>query len=124
IHVWKSAKSFAEPWRDGMRGRIRGAAALGCAALVVAAGLTTAAVARAADTPNTVAPAADELLSRNKPVTASSASSCCVAKNAVDGKTSTRWASTAAKDPSWIYVDLGAVYQISRVQLTWDKSCA
>lgn len=107
-----------------MRRRIRGAAALACAALVAAAGLTTAAVARAGDTPNTVAPAADALLSRNKPVTASSASSCCVAKNAVDGSTSTRWASTAGKDPSWIYVDLGAVYQISRVQLTWDKSCA
>src|SRR5207244_13059942 len=52
------------------------------------------------------------------------ASSCCAAKNAVDGKATTRWASTAGKDPSWIYVDLGATAQVHRVRLQWDKSCA
>ena len=70
------------------------------------------------------APAAEQLLSRNKPVTASSSGSCCAAKNAVDGSTTTRWASTANVDPSWIYVDLGATAHITHVRLTWDKSCA
>ncbi|TML25311.1 MAG: discoidin domain-containing protein, partial [Actinobacteria bacterium] len=70
------------------------------------------------------APAAEQLLSRNKPVTASSSGSCCAATNAVDGSTTTRWASTANVDPSWIYVDLGATAHITHVRLTWDKSCA
>jgi hypothetical protein len=70
------------------------------------------------------APNAEQLLSRNKPVTASSQASCCAAKNAVDGSTATRWASTAAKDPSWIYVNLGSSFHITHVKLTWDLSCA
>ncbi len=101
-----------------MRWRSRGVAVLASAAVVVATGLT-AAIANAA-----IEPAADVLLSRNQPVTASSSGSCCAAKNAVDGKATTRWASAAGKDPSWIYVDLGAVAQIHRVRLQWDKSCA
>jgi hypothetical protein len=122
--MYANLRKALQTLEDAMSGRIRGAAALACTALVVAAGLTTAAVASAADTRGTAAPAADTLLSRNQPVTASSASSCCAATNAVDGSASTRWASTAAKDPSWIYVDLGAVAQVSRVRLQWDKSCA
>src|SRR5215510_10686754 len=104
-----------------MRSRIRGIAVLSCVAVIVAGGLATAVVANAA---GTVTPAADPLLSRNKPVTASSHGGCCPAKNAVDGKTTTRWASAAGKDPQWIYVDLGATFQISQVRLTWDLSCA
>jgi glucose/arabinose dehydrogenase len=69
-------------------------------------------------------PAADTLLSLNKPATASSAGGCCAAKNAVDGSTSTRWASASNVDPSWIYVDLGATYNIDRIELDWDASCA
>ncbi|HEY4021870.1 MAG TPA: discoidin domain-containing protein, partial [Pseudonocardiaceae bacterium] len=69
-------------------------------------------------------PAADSLLSLNKLVTASSAAGCCAAANAVDGNTSTRWASTANVDPSWIYVDLGAMYNVDRIELDWDASCA
>ena len=68
--------------------------------------------------------AADTLLSLNKPATASSAGGCCPAKNVDDGDTSTRWASAANIDPSWIYLDLGATYAVHRVQLTWDASCA
>lgn len=70
------------------------------------------------------AAAADTLLSRNKPVTASSSGGCCPPANAVDGSTSTRWASASNVDPSWIYVDLGATFSVHRVQLTWDLSCA
>jgi len=102
-----------------MNGRIRGLAVLTGAAVVLAAGLTTVAIANAG-----VTPAADVLLSQGKPVTTSSNGGCCPAGNAVDGKSTTRWASSANKDPSWIYVDLGAVATISRVRLQWDKSCA
>jgi glucose/arabinose dehydrogenase len=73
---------------------------------------------------NSAQPAADSLLSLNKPVTASSSGSCCPAKNAVDGSTSTRWASASNVDPSWIYVDLGATFTIDRIELDWDASCA
>ena len=69
-------------------------------------------------------PAADALLSLNKPVTASSAGGCCAATNAVDGSSTTRWASASNVDPSWIYVDLGATYNIDRIELDWDASCA
>ena len=89
-------------------------------AVVVAAALAvlTGAVAAAAS------PAADTLLSQGKPVVASSSGGCCQPANAVDGNTTTRWASAANIDPSWIYVDLGASYTVHRVQLTWDASCA
>src|SRR5205823_6773506 len=102
-----------------MSRRRRGVALLAGATVVLAVGLT-AAVASAAS----IAPAADVLLSRNQPVTVSSSGSCCAPKNAVDGNSATRWASAAGKDPSWIYVDLGAVAQVHRIRLQWDKSCA
>src|SRR5947209_9585466 len=100
-----------------MRGRIKGLAVVSSAALLLAGGVTTAVVANAATAP--------VLLSRGKPVTASSTGGTqFAAKNAVDGNSATRWASAAGKDPSWIYVDLGAVAQVHRVRLQWDKSCA
>src|SRR6266511_2505859 len=105
-----------------MRARVQGVAILACTAVVATAGFT-AAVASAADSQG-AAPAAVVLLSRNRPVTASSAGGCCAPRNAVDGKSTTRWASTAGKDPQWIYVDLGAVAMVSRARLQWDRSCA
>lgn len=54
-------------------------------------------------------------LARNKPVVASSGES---AENAVDGNYHTSW-SSAKNDDEWIYVDLGKVQQISRVNLLW-----
>jgi glucose/arabinose dehydrogenase len=86
------------------------------------AALPAAAAAPAAKAAAT--PAADPLLSLNKPVTASSSGSCCGASNAVDGNSATRWASASGADPQWIYVDLGATAHISRVRLQWDLSCA
>src|SRR5579884_3727512 len=72
--------------------------------------------------------AAGVLLSQNHPVTASSVggstTGCCAAANAVDGSTSTRWASAPDIDPSWIYVDLGTAAQITEIKLIWDLSCA
>jgi glucose/arabinose dehydrogenase len=108
-----------------MRVRSRGLVVLVCAA-TVAAGVLNASIANAAGTTDQapVAPMADELLSRNKPVTASSSGGCCAPKNAVDGNAGTRWASAAGVDPSWIHVDLGVTANISRVRLQWDASCA
>jgi hypothetical protein len=45
------------------------------------------------------------------------------APNAVDGSTLTRW-SSAYSDPQWISVDLGAVYTINRVILSWETAYA
>ena len=105
-----------------MRVRSRGLVVLVCAATVGAGVLGTSMANAAGATPR--APLADELLSRNKPVTASSSGGCCAPKNAVDGNSGTRWASAAGVDPSWIYVDLGTTANISRVRLQWDASCA
>jgi len=72
-----------------------------------------------------VADAAPVLLSQNKPVKVSTTGGDAYAgSNAVDGKTSTRWASQKNIDPGWIYVDLGATAAVSEVKLTWDLSCA
>ncbi|MFL6072820.1 MAG: PQQ-dependent sugar dehydrogenase [Mycobacteriales bacterium] len=101
-----------------MKLRTKGLAGLAAAAAVALA-IAGVGLAR-----GSVSPAADSLLSQGKPVVASSAGGCCPASNAVDGDTSTRWASAANVDPSWIYVDLGATFSIHRVQLTWDASCA
>jgi uncharacterized protein YjdB len=40
---------------------------------------------------------------------------------AVDGNLGTRWSSCAA-DPQWIYVDLGANYNITRVKISWEAA--
>ncbi|TCO57230.1 PQQ-dependent sugar dehydrogenase [Actinocrispum wychmicini] len=89
---------------------------------VVASGVVAVALAFV------VAPAvsaAPVLLSQNKPVQVSSTGGDGFAgPNAVDGKTSTRWASQKNIDPAWIYVDLGGVSAVSEVKLTWDLSCA
>ncbi|GIJ46843.1 hypothetical protein Val02_37290 [Virgisporangium aliadipatigenens] len=72
------------------------------------------------------AQAADEaLLSQGRPATASSLEGTAfAAANAVDGDTATRWASAEGVDPQWIQVDLGAVAQVSRVQLSWEAAYA
>src|SRR5688572_23507105 len=41
---------------------------------------------------------------------------------AVDGNMGTRWASAQGVDPQWIYVDLGAAAQVSRVVLRWEAA--
>jgi hypothetical protein len=38
---------------------------------------------------------------------------------AVDGNATSRWSSAFA-DPQWIYVDLAASYNVSRVKITWE----
>ncbi|MBM6404603.1 DUF1996 domain-containing protein, partial [Phycicoccus sp. CSK15P-2] len=71
-----------------------------------------------------VAGAADGLLSRDRPVTASSTeSSAFPASNAVDGNTGTRWSSEFS-DPQWLQVDLGATATVSSVVLDWETAYA
>jgi alpha-D-ribose 1-methylphosphonate 5-triphosphate synthase subunit PhnH len=65
-----------------------------------------------------------ENIAKGKPVTASSVESTQVPiANAVDDSATTRWASVWS-DPQWIAVDLGAVYQIAKVELLWEAAYA
>ncbi|WP_333486856.1 cellulase family glycosylhydrolase [Nonomuraea corallina] len=71
------------------------------------------------------ATAADPLVSQGKPVTASSIEAAGLEPDkAVDGSTSTRWASAEGVDPQWIQVDLGSAHTVSRVRLTWEVAYA
>ncbi len=66
--------------------------------------------------------AAGTLLSQNQPATASSIENGGTpAADAVDGNTTTRW-SSAASDPQWLEVDLGASASISQVILQWETA--
>ncbi|MGC8823759.1 MAG: cellulase family glycosylhydrolase [Bacteroidales bacterium] len=59
-------------------------------------------------------------LALNKPITVSSTESAALPGSAaVDGNMGTRWSSVYS-DPQWIYVDLGANYNISQVKITWE----
>jgi len=61
----------------------------------------------------------------NKPAYASSTSgSAYIAQNAFDGDPSTRWSSEGGVDPEYIYVDLGARYDLCRVVLNWETALA
>jgi hypothetical protein len=58
----------------------------------------------------------------NRPVTVSSTENAThVSSRAVDGNGTTRW-SSAYSDPQWIYVDLGATYNVNRVKITWEAA--
>ena len=75
--------------------------------------------------PPTVTPVSG-LLSRNKPAFASTIEGTGYeASKAVDGNTSTRWASQdPATGTEWIYVDLQASATINRVVLNWEAAYA
>jgi hypothetical protein len=61
-------------------------------------------------------------LALNQPVTVSSVENPGYpGSNAVDGNAATRW-SSAFSDPQWIYVDLGATYNVSEVILNWENA--
>lgn len=69
------------------------------------------------------ADAADVLLSRNKPATASSVEGSSYGpEKAVDGSATTRWSSAEGSDPQWIRIDLGIATAISRVKLVWEAA--
>jgi beta-glucanase (GH16 family) len=61
-------------------------------------------------------------LALNKAVTVSTTENAGTpGSSAVDGDAGTRWSSAAA-DPQWIYVDLGATYSVNRVKITWETA--
>lgn len=64
-------------------------------------------------------------LAKGKTAVASSieTSTTYVANNVTDGNYSTRW-SSAYSDPQWVYVDLGANYDINEVKITWETAYA
>ncbi|PRH76353.1 coagulation factor 5/8 type domain-containing protein [Streptomyces solincola] len=64
------------------------------------------------------------LLSQGRPATASSQEHAwSTAAAAVDGDAGTRWSSAAA-DPQWLQVDLGASASVERVVLRWETAYA
>ena len=67
-------------------------------------------------------------MAAGKPVTASSEEGTNIAKHVTDPKTyedyvNAHWDS-AASDPQWICVDLGAATEINRVILKWNAAAA
>lgn len=72
------------------------------AALLASAGISNAALI-------------DQNLALNKPVNASNGT----ATAAVDGNPGSRW-ETTWEDNQWIYVDLGAVYNLDHLRLLWE----
>jgi len=61
-------------------------------------------------------------LALNKPTTTSSVEAPGLeGGKAVDGSGATRWAS-AYSDAQWIFVDLGATYNVNRVKITWEAA--
>ncbi|HEY8918730.1 MAG TPA: discoidin domain-containing protein [Chitinophaga sp.] len=66
-------------------------------------------------------------LASGKPATASTTeantTTSVAASNVTDGSYGTRWSSTFA-DSQWVSVDLGAVYDINRVKITWEAAYA
>ncbi|MFC7592737.1 discoidin domain-containing protein [Nonomuraea antimicrobica] len=74
----------------------------------------------------------ERLLSYNKPGVASTSQhdvNCweCTPARAFDLDPASRWATSSTTgwvDPGWIYVDLGATAQISKVVLQWDPAYA
>ncbi|MGG1877451.1 discoidin domain-containing protein [Paenibacillus cisolokensis] len=64
----------------------------------------------------------DPILSLHRPVYASSSLGGNTPDLAVDGNPNTRWESVWQKDPQWIYVDLGASANISKVTVNWENA--
>jgi hypothetical protein len=91
-------------------------------------GLTAAAALAASTTvilAYTAGAATESLVSQGRPATSSSVETSALGPaNAVDGKTTTRWASQEGVDPQWIRVDLGDTFTISHVRLTWEAAYA
>lgn len=73
----------------------------------------------------TSATAAAGNLAQGRPVTTSSTeSSTLTGAKAVDGSTTTRWASAEGVDNQWIRIDLGGGTAVKRVVLKWEAAYA
>jgi chitosanase len=93
---------------------------------VVAFGAGTAVVLCVPLAVSVTADAADDvLLSRNRPVRASSTHSAAyAATNVADVNNQTRWASVSGPGTQWLRIDLGRSQPVRRVKLNWEKAYA
>jgi len=88
------------------------------ATITIAGFLLTSAVAAPAN-------AADVLLSQGKPVATSTIEKSSLSgEKAVDGDSTTRWASAVSADQQWLRVDLGQPSSVHRVKLAWEAAYA
>jgi uncharacterized protein YjdB len=71
----------------------------------------------------TVTSAGTNLALNKTTTTSSTETGTSLGSLAVDGNATTRWSSAFA-DPQWIYVDLGASYNVNRVKITWEAAYA
>jgi F5/8 type C domain-containing protein/fibronectin type III domain protein/calcineurin-like phosphoesterase family protein len=95
------------------------------AAMVLLPSAIAAAGTNQANQANQVNQAADVLLSQGKPVATSTVESSSYAgAKAVDGSTTTRWASAEGADPQWLRIDLGQAATVHRVVLNWEAAYA
>ena len=95
------------------------------AALALPLGIAITAAAAVPVEQAAVTTAAETLISQGRPATASSLeTSAFPASAAVDGSSTTRWASVEGVDPQWIQIDLGAGASVSRVVLNWEAAYA
>jgi hypothetical protein len=72
--------------------------------------------------PTTPPPGSVNLALKRPTATSSTESGSLVGADAVDGSSTTRWASKAGSDPQWISVDLGRSVAIGRVRLNWEAA--
>ncbi len=92
----------------------------------VAASSTPASSTPASSIPASSVPASSVAANTNLALGRITAASTTLqaAANAVDGNAGSRWESTAAIDPSWISVDLGAAKTLSSVVIDWEAANA
>ncbi|MBW8763290.1 MAG: chitosanase, partial [Microbacterium sp.] len=70
-------------------------------------------------------PGTATLISKNKPVTASTVEGTGFeAAKAVDGNATTRWSSVEGVDPQWVRIDLGTGSTVNKVVLKWEAAYA
>lgn len=120
-------------WNSQLRGYLGAGTAINYTALVVNAPTQDTITATVSDGINApvravfvlaVAPVEPVNLALKRPVATSTVEVVQFpGPNAVDGLLGTRWSSKFA-DPQWIYVDLGATYNVNRVVLNWEVAYA
>ncbi|CAM3170162.1 carbohydrate binding domain-containing protein [Paenibacillus lupini] len=94
------------------------------ASVFTAAGSYTITVAATgyADSEVTQAITADVNLALGKTAAASSNANNSQAAAVLDGNQGTRWEAATGSNPEWVYIDLGAVYSITRLNLLWETA--
>jgi hypothetical protein len=90
--------------------------------VAVANNAVSLAVAKSSTTPTSAA--TTDLARRHTAASSSRESRSLNVNKAFDGDKNTRWASQGGAGTQWIYVDLGAKYNVNRVVLNWETAYA